>query len=259
MSNSSVTFVLVPGSFVVVQEYDKVVSLLEQAGHNVRTIELLSVSNGDRLPPAKTSDDVEHIRSGLLNILDNENSNVVLAMHSYSGIPGSAATEGLDQTSRASQGKSSAVIGLLYIASFIPVAGESLRDIMNKHDAMQEPYKTGIAGEYLPPVPAEFGAYVFNDIKDQEEIAKYHGMMQRHSSDSYGGVAEGAGWKQIRTVQIIPELDMIIPVPVQEWMGERARAEGKDVSRVLVEGAGHCPNVSRPEVIVQELEKLAGH
>lgn len=258
MSNSPFTFVLVPGSFVVAQEYDKVVGLLEQAGHKVRTIELLSVSNGERLPPAQTSDDVEHVRSGLLNILDNENSNIILAVHSYGGIPGSAATEGLDQASRASQGKSSAVIGLLYIAAFIPVPGESLRDIMNKYDAMQEPYKTGIAGGYLPPVPAEFGAYVFNDIKDPEEIAKYHGMMQRHSSDSYSGSAEGAGWKQIRTVQIIPELDMIVPVPVQEWMGERARAEGKDVSRMFLEGAGHCPNVSRPEVIVQELVKLAG-
>lgn len=258
MSGSPTTFVLVPGSFVVAQEYDKVVALLERGGHKVQTLELLSANKGERLPPAQTSEDVEHIRSGVLSILDSENSNVVLVVHSYAGIVGSAASEGLDLESRSAQGKPTAVIGLMYIAAFMPLPGESLRDIMIKHDALQEPYKTGMPGEYLPPVPAEFAAYIFNDFTDQEEIARYHGMMVRHSSDSYSGAAEGAGWKTIKTVQIVPGLDFILPTAVQEWMGERARKEGKDVSRVFIEGAGHCPNVSRPELIVEELIKLAG-
>lgn len=258
MSKHGVTFVLVPGSFVVAQEYDKVIKLLENDGHEVQTIELLSADKGDRQPPAQTSDDVEHLRAGILTILDTQHSDVVLAVHSYSGIPGSAATEELDRETRASQGKSTAVVGLMYIASFMPLPGESLRSIMISHDAIQEPYRTGFPGEYLPAIPADFAAYVFNDVNDPEEVKKYHEMMVKHSSDSYGGVAEGVGWRKIKTVQIVPELDFILPTAVQEWMGERARKQGHDVTRVFVEGAGHCPNISRPDLIVQELVKLSG-
>ena len=251
------TFVLVPGSFVTPEEYDKIIPLLEKSGHKVRTIELLSANDGSRQPPAQTSDDIEFIRSGILEILDEQNSNVVIAVHSYAGVPGSAATYGLDLISREGAGKKTAVIGMLFIAAFLPVAGESLRSIMNQHEALQEPYKSGMPGEYLPPIPSEFAAFVFNDLTDASEAARYHGMMVQHSSDSYGGVIEGAGWESIKSVQLIPQNDAIIPVPVQEWMSERAIKQGRAVSRVFLEGAGHCPTVSQPEVIVDQLVKLA--
>lgn len=66
------TFVLVPGSFVVPEEYNKVEALLQKQGRKTKTIDLLSANNGTRMPPATTEDDTDHVRSGILAMLDRQ-------------------------------------------------------------------------------------------------------------------------------------------------------------------------------------------
>ncbi|KAJ9652226.1 hypothetical protein H2198_008499 [Neophaeococcomyces mojaviensis] len=261
-STKPVTFVLVPGSFVTPAENDKLAAALEQKGYTVNHIELLTANDGTRQPPATMADDTTHIRSEISSILDNDNRNVVLVLHSYAGIPGNNALSGLNTADRAAAGKDTSVVGILFIGSFLPMAGESLRDILTSDLApgehIQEPYKSGMPGEYLPAIPAEFAPFVFNDLVDQAEVAKYHGLMVRHASDSYGAKATYTAWKDIHSVYMIPERDVILPVVVQEAMYERAISEGGKVKRVFVEGVGHCVNISRPEVVVKELEAITG-
>lgn len=247
------TFVLVPGSFVTPQEYDKVITLLESQGQNVKAISLATVNDGSRMPPSTYEDDVQVIRSAILDVLDNDKHNVVLVMHSYSGIPGSSAVQGLGKKDR--QG-GTAVIGLVYIASFLPALNESLRDIMWDH--MPEQYRAGTPGDYLPAAAIEMMPFVFNDVTDQAEITKYHGFMERHASDSYNGKATYEAWKDIDSVQIIPTKDFIVPTAVQEEMYERTAKQGGKVRKVVVEGGSHCPNVSQPELLVREMMKVKG-
>lgn len=249
---TNTTFALVPGSFGTPAEYDKVEKLLQAQGHKTRLIALLSANDGTRQPPASTSNDIKHIHSELLKVL--EASNVVLALHSYSGIPGSGAVEGLTRSARQAKGKSTAIVGILYIASFVPEVGDSVRKIMTALDAMPEPFLSGFPGKYMPGIPAEMAPMIYNDLTDEKEIAKYHGMMVMHSSDSYSGEVTYAGWKDVPSTLIIPSQDVIIPVKVLEWMAERA---GEKLRVVREEGAGHCVNVSRPEVVVRELLSLA--
>lgn len=253
-TQNSVTFVLVPGSFVKAAEHDKLESLLRDKGHTVTLVELLSANDGTRTPPATADQDADHIRAAILSILDNDKRNVVLGVHSYSGIPGSSALRGLSQVDRAQAGKSTSVVGVVYVASFLPNEGQSVRDIMADH--IQEPYKSGVPGDYLPALPAEFLPLIFNDV-EQEEAAKYYGVMTRHSSDSYSGKCTYAAWKDIPSLQIIPGKDVIMPVEVQELMYKNAVANGGKVTRVFVEGAGHCVNISQPELVVDELIRLA--
>lgn len=255
-SRQSTTFVLVPGSFVTPGEYDKIVNLLEAQGHKVRPVGLASVNDGSRMPPATFDDDVAEIRSAVVDILDNEKRNVVLVLHSYSGIPGSSAMQGLSKNDRKSAGHSTAVTALVYMASFLPVLNESLRDIM--WDYMPEAYRAGVPGGYLPAAAIEFAPFVFNDVPDQAEVAKYFGAMQRHASDSYSGKATYEAWKDIDSVQIIPQIDTIVPPPAQESMYERSVKQGGKVRKVPVEGAGHCINVSQPELVVREILAAAG-
>lgn len=253
---TATTFVLLPGSFVTPVEYDKMITLLEGKGHSVKPVELLSVSDGSRMPPATFEDDVSHIRSAILELLDNEKQNVVLVVHSYSGVPGSCAVSGLSIKDRKSAGRETAVTGIVYVASFLPALNESLRDIMKDH--MPEDFRAGVPGGYYPRTPAEFVPFIFNDVTDQAEVAKYYGAMAQHASDTYSGKATYEAWKEIESVQIIPLSDFIVPVVVQEGMYERTLKEGGKVRKVPIEGAGHCVNISQPDLVVAEMLKIAG-
>lgn len=250
------TFILVPGSFVTPSEYDKVIGLLEQKGRKYQTVGLATVNDGSKMPPATYEDDVSLIRSAVLNVLDNEKRNVVLVMHSYGGIPGSSAIQGLSPQDRSTAGQTTAVTGLVYIASFLPILGESLRSIM--WDYLPEGFREGCPGEYLPAVGPESLPFCFNDVTDQAEIAKYHGEMERHASDSYNGTATYEAWKDIDSVQIIPQIDYIVPTAVQESMHERTLKQDGKVRRVAVEGGSHALNVSQPRLLVREMLAVAG-
>jgi len=118
---------------------------------------------------------------------------------------------------------------------------------------MPEPYKTGFPGGYLPAIPPEMAPLVFKDLEDQAEVARYHGMMTQHSSDSYSGKCTWAAWKDVNSVQIIPGRDMILPIVIQEAMYECAVKDAGKVKRLFVEDAGHCVNISRPQLVVDEL------
>ena len=251
-----VSFVLVPGSFATTKLYeDNLVAALRGDGYDARPVELLSANDGSRLPAPTMEQDAEYIRTNVLSILDDQVNpkNVLLTVHSYSGLPGSSAVKGLGKADRTAQGKSTAVIGIVYIGSFLPALGQSVRDI---NPEAPEPYKSGLPGEYFPLLPAEYGPFIFSDFP-AEEIPKLFSHLTRHSSDSYSGKASYEAWKYIPSVQIIPGADAIVPPQLQEEMYQNAVAAGGKVKRVYVEGAGHAVNGSRTELVVDEMINLA--
>ncbi|KKY39861.1 hypothetical protein UCDDA912_g00177 [Diaporthe ampelina] len=252
------SFIIVPGSFATAPLYDSLVAALREQGHSARAIDLPSANDGSRLPPPTGEDDAKHIREEVFATLDGETgSDVVVMLHSYSGVPGSSALKGLGRTDRSAGGKTTAVVGVLYLAAFVLPLGVSNRGWLSARDAMPEPFKSGVPGGYLPPIDPAYGAYIFNDLKSGEEQARQLALMARHSSDSYDGVVSYEAWKHIPSVLVIPENDVIVPTPLLEVMYEQSVAAGGKVRRVFVEGAGHCVNVSRPEFVAEELVKLA--
>ncbi|KAG8158116.1 hypothetical protein KVR01_011877 [Diaporthe batatas] len=253
------SFIITPGSFVTSSLYDSLVAALQQQGHSARAIDLPSANDGSRLPAPTADDDAKHIRAEITANLDSETepTDVVVMLHSYAGVPGSSALKGLGRDDRAAEGKTTAVVGVLYLASFVLPLGVSNRAWMSGHDAMPEPFRSGIPGGYLPPIDPSFATMIFNDIESEEDQTRYLGMMTQHSSDSYDGVVAYEAWKYIPSVLVIPENDVIVPTPLLELMYEQSVAAGGKVKRVFVKGAGHCVNLSQPELVVGELIKLA--
>lgn len=251
-------FLLVPGSFATPAGYTNLIEELRAQGQEVQTTDLLSVNDGTRLPPASMKDDTAHIRQAILSILDHPTTpkNVVVAPHSYGGIPTTCALEELNKSARSAAGKSTAVTGIIYLASFILSEGESLRGIMAEQDALHEPMKTGVPGGYLPPIVPEFARFIFNDLTPEEGL-EFLATMSQHASDSYNEGVTYAGWKDIPSVYVIPSMDVVVPTPLQELMYERAEKAGGKVERVLIEGAGHGLPVSRLGPVVDEMIKLA--
>jgi hypothetical protein len=60
----------------------------------------------------------------LLPILDYEEHDVILFMHSYSSVPGSAAAKGLSKLERTAQGKKTGVVGQIYLSSILAKGGD---------------------------------------------------------------------------------------------------------------------------------------
>jgi pimeloyl-ACP methyl ester carboxylesterase len=251
-TKKEVVIALVPGSFATTVMYDRVVPLLEKAGYKTHGIELLSANDGTIQPSVQMVDDAAEIKKQLLTILDS-GKNVVLALQSYGGIPGSEACKGLSQKDRGEG--NTAVIGILYAASFIPAENESVRSIMDAY--IPDFYKTGIPGGYFDKLAPEMAALTFNDLEDKEAALKYGASMTGHSSDTYSGRASYAAWRDIPGTTIIPQLDVIVATAEQEKMYDRAKAAGAIIKRVPAEGGGHAITVTQPQLVADELIKLA--
>lgn len=263
MSNPNVEFLIIPGSFATPPPYDLLVSLLAKAGYRSSISPLLSSNDGTRLPPATMAEDAASIRSAILAILDDPTNprNVVLAPHSYAGFPASEAAAGLSPSARKASGKETAIIGIVYMASFLPFENQSLRDVMSAAGSLTEEMRVGVPGGYLPAIPVEFAGQIFNDVEDPGEVARLHATMGLHSSDSYSGKVSYAAWRDIQSVQVIPGKDVIVPVDVQEGMYKQAsEAAPGMVSRWFVEGAGHCPmwTSSKVQDVVDALVSVLG-
>ncbi|RYO80945.1 hypothetical protein DL766_000296 [Monosporascus sp. MC13-8B] len=202
-------------------------------------------------------DDAAHIRDAITSILDDESNprNVVVLVHSYGGVPGSSALKGLSKADRSARGKGTAVLGIVYMGSFIIPLGQSLRDTMG--DAMPPEYRASQPGQYLQPISAELAPLIFNDLESPEDVAKYYSMMTRQSSDSFDGKLSYEAWKDIPSVQMVPEKDIIVPIQLQNAMYEQAVAAGGKITQVFLQGIGHAPNVRVTKLIAEEMVKLA--
>lgn len=128
-ASSRPVFVLVPGASQTPAAYGYLLHLLQVKGYGAYSALLPSVGATD---PVTATDDADYVRSRmLLPVLDVEQHNVILICHSYSGIPGSAAAKGLGKADRAAQGKTTSVLGQIFIASVAAKGGDGLDLVAN--------------------------------------------------------------------------------------------------------------------------------
>ncbi|KAL8957587.1 MAG: hypothetical protein Q9183_006018, partial [Haloplaca sp. 2 TL-2023] len=96
------TIVLVTGAFHVESTMDLLSSELQNAGYDTTTFELVTVNN----PKLTVQDDSTALREAVLSpLIEQQNKDIVLYLHSYAGFPGSAAIKGLSKAERLAQGK----------------------------------------------------------------------------------------------------------------------------------------------------------
>lgn len=118
MTDKRPFFVIVPGASQNPAHYGYLSHLLLLAGYPVFTALLPSVGSADKV---SVVDDAEYVRNKMiLPVLDYEEADVILVMHSYSSAPGSAAAMGLGKEERAAQGKKTSIIGQIYLAALLP-------------------------------------------------------------------------------------------------------------------------------------------
>ncbi|KAL9031422.1 MAG: hypothetical protein Q9180_006807, partial [Flavoplaca navasiana] len=120
-------FVIVPGGAQTPSHYAYLQLLLLSQGYGVLSALLPTIGTGAKVT---IEDDTEYIRSRmLLPILNIEKHNIIIISHSYSGIPASAAAQGLSKADRAADGKETSVIGQIFIAAILARGGDG-KDIV---------------------------------------------------------------------------------------------------------------------------------
>lgn len=147
-NHSNTAFVLVPGSFSPTSFFEKVVPLLESQGYIAVPTALQSA--GERPQgPATFEDDASFIKATLQKLAD-EGKDIVLAMNSYGGYPGTESTKGMSKKEREAKGEKGGVIALVYLASFLPAVGESI--IGNMGDDLPDSTQNAVS-EICSPSP----------------------------------------------------------------------------------------------------------
>lgn len=269
-TKQGVAIVLVPGSFCPPDFYTLVTQRLTKDGYKAVTeCRLLSACPQDDQPTplAKLEDDVRHIREVLQKHL-SEGKDVVMMMNSYGGFPGTEALQGLPSraslTKDASADSNGAIIGLIYLSSFLPLPGDSLRSVMG--DYLFEPLKSGDPGNYMY-LPAEGGPGIFNEWTVEgsardEDVKKWFGRMITHTSDSFDGKITYDMWAddsfKAKVVYVVGELDLVVPPALADSMIEKVegKAGSGKVEVTRVKDGGHVMHVTRPDDIVQVVESL---
>ena len=120
------TIVIVPGAWHPGSCFEIFLRHLHQAGHAAFVATLPSVDPVDA-STADCASDARFIREKyLLPVIDGTGGDVLVVAFSYGGIPASGSVTGLDKTSRAKQGRTGGVVGLVLISAFVVPEGKCL-------------------------------------------------------------------------------------------------------------------------------------
>ncbi|MFC5140250.1 alpha/beta fold hydrolase [Actinomycetospora rhizophila] len=133
------TFVLVPGMCHGGWCFDDLAADLRAASYDVRALTLTSV--GDPGTPPDPAVDLETHVADVVRALDASRGPVVLAGHSYGGLPMTVAADR----------RPARVDALVYLDAFVPRDGESARTMTN--DAERAWYDEGRATGLVPRLP----------------------------------------------------------------------------------------------------------
>ncbi|KAI9702751.1 MAG: hypothetical protein M1836_007965 [Candelina mexicana] len=181
-TNPNPTILLIPGAWTPPTTFYALTPLLNTLNYPTKTIALPSINTSPPLPDS--SADVSAIRNALTTLLD-EDKDVVLVLHSSSGVSGTEAAYGLGKSQREKENhdgkRGGGVVGLCYIAAQVVREGQCLREffIENEMKAGHEYIMSNPDGTLgLKPNQAE--KYFFNDLQPEE--ASYHASLAQSQS-----------------------------------------------------------------------------
>lgn len=189
-------------------------------------------------------DDVSTIRA----LIDQEvlaMHEVVVLMHSYGGLVGSAAARGYSKQEL--QKDNTGVIKMIYMTAFALDVGVSLMDALNNtplpwfESANEKQWRARDASQIF-----------YNDV-NRQIAADLEKKLDLHSKGTFLSKQSYAAWKHIDSLYIVCENDNAIPKDAQVAMA--TQVDGKFTIEYLA--AGHSPFLSMPEETVDVILKAS--
>jgi pimeloyl-ACP methyl ester carboxylesterase len=224
--NKEVSVVLVHGAFVDAAGWEGVYATLKKDGYDVSVVQNTTLSLEDDVALTKQA-------------IAAQKNDVILVGHSYGG---AVITEA---------GNDPKVAGLVYIAAWVPDAGESISTLLKTlpPDAPAPPI--------LPPEDgllyideARFRAAFAADV-DPDKAAFMADAQLGWGVKALSGVISEAAWKTKPSWSLVTTDDKMIPPETQRSMSERAGAD------IVEQKGSHAIFLSNPKAVVALVEKAA--
>ncbi|KAF4957359.1 hypothetical protein FSARC_11321 [Fusarium sarcochroum] len=240
MSTTKPTIVFAPGAWHTADCFDLVRKELHARNWSTEAVDYPSV--GAEPPTKGLADDVSVVRTTLQRLAD-EGKEIMLVVHSYGGVVGANAVQGLGYKQRAQEGKTGGVIQLVYLSGFVMPKGKGILELLG--------------GQYLPWMRVE-GDYVYvegpekvfyHDV-EAETQKKAIAALKHQTRRVYIDVAEYEPWHDIPCFFFYCDEDQALPPPIQQNL---ASLLGPDAGSYHV-SASHSPFLSRPKKVVEGLE-----
>lgn len=248
MADHRSPIVLVAGGFLGPWIWDEVVARLTAEGHEVSAVPLPSIPADDVAEVGDLHDDVAAVHA----VLDELRAPAVLCGHSYGGVV----------ITQAAAGPHPYVARLVYLAAAAPDVGQALAElgpsrsgddpaeVRSAHPADEggvEQVTTGGDGtRRLDPASAE--ASLFSDA-DPDATAVALSRLQRMNLAVHDQPVTAAAWREIAATYVRASDD---PQP------ERLAPGFLDTVAAIEElPAGHCPQLTRPDLVADLLGRCA--
>jgi pimeloyl-ACP methyl ester carboxylesterase len=168
-------------------------------------------------------------------VLARQNGPALLVGHSYGGV---VITEA---------GNAPNVAGLVYVAAFVPDAGESVASMLE--------------GGAPPPVQPSADGYLFFDAAvfpqafaqdlPPAQAAFLAAAQIPPAAAAFEAKVSQPAWKTHGSWYVLSTEDRIIPPPAQRQMAGRAKASIKEVR------ASHASYISQPEAVAEAIDQAA--
>lgn len=126
--SSKPTIVFVPGAFHTPNHFTPLTELLQKSSFPSVTVSLPSI--GAQAATATLTDDIQAIRSVLEKLIEEEGKDIVVAAHSYGGVPACQTVSGLEKSKRSNGGKKGGIVHVLFIAALLVEEGKALVDAL---------------------------------------------------------------------------------------------------------------------------------
>jgi pimeloyl-ACP methyl ester carboxylesterase len=138
---------------------------------------------------------------------------------------------------------------LVYLAAFMPDAGQSLNDLFALAPNPALAGALRIAPDRRSTLdPASVGPYFYNDC-DEATISWANALLRPMLSESNDAVT-AAAWRSAPSTYVVCTRDAAILPDLQRLMAKHA-------DEVIEWDASHSPFASKPELVVELLERLA--
>lgn len=232
------TVVLVHGAFADASSWAPVIGRLHRRGYDV-------------VAPANPLRGLRHDAAQVASVLAGVDGPVVLAGHSYGGAVITEAAGSADADVRA----------LVYIAAFMPDAGEVLGELSARFPGSQlapaltqvpSPAPDGTPGFDLYIRPDRFHHVFAQDVRG--EVARTLAAVQRPlSATAFGDSVTAAAWRSLPSWALISTQDRGIPAELQRFQAERAGSHTVEVR------SSHLPLHSHPDAVAGLIRSAAHH
>lgn len=126
-SNTSPIFVFVPGAWHTPDTFDGIRDLLNERGFESEAVANQSVGAADPLTGLHA--DISYTKNVIQKLAD-QGRQIVVVTHSYGGMVGAGAVEGLGISQRAQAGLPGGVIQVVWMAAFVTPKGNSVIDML---------------------------------------------------------------------------------------------------------------------------------